>query len=136
MYLSMSDRGSETSRVIEPHALVNTGFRWHVRAYNEETYDFRDFVLSRFVSAKLINEAAESSASYDDDWVEIVSLQLAPHPGLDEKKKQSLLIDYGVSEMIEISVRRALIGYVLQRLSVDTTADHALNPQKIPVNSH
>jgi hypothetical protein len=31
-------------------------------------------------------------------------------------------------EVIEISVRRALLGYVLQRLSVDTTVDHSLNP--------
>ena len=30
--------------------------------------------------------------------------------------------------MIEINVRRALIGYVLQRLNVDTTQDHSMNP--------
>ena len=31
-------------------------------------------------------------------------------------------------DLIEVQVRRALIGYVLQRLAVDTTADHSMNP--------
>jgi hypothetical protein len=30
--------------------------------------------------------------------------------------------------VIELEVRRALVGYLLQRLGVDTTADHSLNP--------
>lgn len=129
MYHSLSDRSSSPERIIEPHSLVNTGSRWHVRAYSNDTYDFRDFVLSRFVEAQLLNEAAESNAEYDDDWVEIVSLQLTPHPKLDQHKRTSLLLDYhGEEGVIELNVRRALIGYALQRLSVDTTSDHSMNP--------
>jgi hypothetical protein len=124
-----SDQEDEQQRTLEPHSLVNTGTRWHVRAYNEETYDFRDFVLSRFVDAQALTEPAESSAQYDDDWTEIVTLQLAPHPLLDEQKRASLLVDYRCEKgLIEMQVRRALIGYLLQRLSVDTTADHSMNP--------
>lgn len=128
-YYSLTDRDSRSQRIIEPHSLVNTGLRWHVRAYSEETYDFRDFVLSRFVEAECLNEEAESSAQYDEDWTEVINLQLTPHPKLDEKKRASLLVDYDCKdELIEIQVRRALIGYLLQRLSVDTTANHSLNP--------
>jgi WYL domain len=130
-YHSLSKRTSNQERIIEPHSLVNTGFRWHVRAYNEDTFDFRDFVLSRFVDAICQDDVAESSAQYDDDWVEIISLQLAPHPNLDDKNRTSLLIDYGSNnDIIEIKIRRALIGYLLQQLSVDTTQDHSLNPNK------
>lgn len=129
VYHSLSDRDSSPERIIEPHSLVNTGSRWHVRAYSNDTYDFRDFVLSRFVEAHLLNKAAESSVEYDDDWVEIVSLQLTPHPKLGAQKRASLLLDYhGENDVIELNVRRALIGYALQRLSVDTTADHSMNP--------
>lgn len=129
VYHSLSDRDSSPYRVIEPHSLVNTGLRWHVRAYSNDTYDFRDFVLSRFVEAQLLDEAAESNVEYDDDWVEILSLKLSPHPRLDERKRQSLMIDYHAEDdVIELNVRRALIGYALQRLSVDTTSDHSLNP--------
>lgn len=128
-YRSLSDRDSQEQRILEPHALIDTGLRWHVRAYNEETYDFRDFVLSRFTEAECLIDPAESNAQYDDDWEEMVNLQLAPHAGLDALKRESLLLDYGTSgEVIEIKVRRALIGYVLQRLSVDTTEDHSMNP--------
>jgi len=128
-YHSLSDRESPRERVLEPHALANTSLRWHLRAYNEETYDFRDFVLSRFTAAQMLPEAAESSAQYDDEWSEIVTLQLSPHPQLGAQKRERLLIDYeNVEGQIDVPVRRALIGYLLQHLAVDTTADHSMNP--------
>jgi hypothetical protein len=128
-YRSLSRRESGAERVLEPHTLVNTGLRWHVRAYSEDTCDFRDFVLSRITGAQCLDAPAESGEQYDDDWVESVSLSLAPHAGLDAARRESLLLDYGASgEVIEVNVRRALLGYVLQRLNVDTTPDHSLNP--------
>jgi hypothetical protein len=134
-YRSLSDRApsesqdNQAQRILEPHSLVNTGIRWHVRAYNEETCDFRDFVLSRIVEAECLDTKAESSMQYDEDWVEDVNLELAPHRGLDALKRASLLLDYGASgDVIEVNVRRALLGYVLQRMNVDTTLDHSLNP--------
>ncbi len=128
-YHSLSSRENAQQRILEPHSLINTGLRWHVRAYNEETYDFRDFVLSRFVDAQVLPEAAESSPQYDDDWMEVVTLKLAPHPQLSEQKRASLLIDYHCEDgLIEIQTRRALIAYVLQRLAVDTSTDHSMNP--------
>lgn len=129
LYHSLTDRESGDYRVIEPHCLINTGLRWHVRAYNEETFDFRDFVLSRITDAGLLDTAAESSQQYDDDWTESIVLELKPHPGLGAQKRNNLLLDYGAeSQTFEISVRRALAGYLLQRLSVDTTIDHSMNP--------
>ena len=128
-YRSLSDRESQEQRILEPHALVNTGIRWHVRAYSDETYDFRDFVLSRFTQAICLNERAESNVEFDDDWVEMVCLKLGPHADLDAPKRENLLQDYDASgDVIEVNVRRALIGYVLQHLSVDTTRDHSMNP--------
>lgn len=129
VYSSLSDRDSSAARIIEPHSLVNTGLRWHVRAYSEDTYDFRDFVLSRVQQAQQYSDPAESNPEYDDDWMEAINLQLTPHPRLSEEKRQILMTDYAAeNNVIEFTVRRALLGYVLQRLSVDTTADHSLNP--------
>jgi len=128
-YRSLSDRESDQERVIEPHSLCHNGLRWHVRAYNEETFDFRDFVLSRIAAAGMMDEAAESSSEFDEDWMERVSLELVPHPGLVEKKRLTLLMDYGAEDgVITIEVRRALLGYLLQRLRVDTSPDHSFNP--------
>ena len=128
-YRSLSDRESEFTRIIEPHSLCHNGLRWHIRAYNEETFDFRDFVLSRIARAEMTDEAAESSREFDEEWVETLTLKLAPHPGLPENKRLNLLMDYGATgEVITIVIRRALLGYLLQQLSVDTTDDHSLNP--------
>ncbi len=128
-YRSLSRRESGAERILEPHTLVNTGLRWHVRAYSEDTCDFRDFVLSRVMAAECLDMAAESGGQYDDDWVETVSLKLAPHSGLDASRRESLLLDYGASgDVVEVNVRRALLGYVLQRLGVDTTPEHTMNP--------
>ncbi|MCW8983098.1 MAG: WYL domain-containing protein [Gammaproteobacteria bacterium] len=129
-YNSLSDRnGSDEMRIIEPHSLINTGLRWHIRAYCEESFDFRDFVLSRISEAEMLEEPAESSAEFDDDWIEQIDVKLMPHPGLIPRKQQNLLLDYGAKDgVIELSVRRALLGYLLHRLSVDTSVDHSLNP--------
>lgn len=136
VYRSLSGQEEDgTLRILEPHTLVNTGLRWHVRAYNEDHYDFRDFVLSRFSFAKCQDEAAESGAEYDEDWVEPLLLKLGPHKHLDEKRRENLKLDYGIQQgsmqdgVIEISVRRALAGYLLQRLGVDTTQNLRQNPQ-------
>jgi len=129
VYSSLSDRETSEARIIEPHALINTGLRWHVRAYSEDSYDFRDFVLSRVQQAQQLDKSAESNPEYDDDWMELVNLQLSPHPNLSETKRQILMTDYAADgDVIEFTVRRALLAYVLQRLSVDTTEDHSLNP--------
>ncbi|MBI3560117.1 MAG: WYL domain-containing protein [Gammaproteobacteria bacterium] len=134
VYYSLSDRDKREARILEPHALVTTGLRWHVRAYSLDTYDFRDFVLSRFVEATCLDQPAESSAQYDDEWVELLILKLSPHPRLAANKRASLMIDYGgKDDIIEVTVRRALIGYLLQQLSVDTSADHSLNPHAYPL---
>ena len=129
VYHSLSQRDSRQLRIIEPHALINNGLRWHVRAYSHDTFDFRDFVLSRIGEARLLESPAESSADYDDDWVEHVSIKLQPHPGLSDKQRLSLKYDFDMQDdTIEITVRRALVAYLLQRMAVDTSADHSMNP--------
>lgn len=129
-YHSLTPRNeAENSRIIEPHALINSGLRWHMRAYNHDSYDFRDFVLSRFTSAQQLAEPAESNQNYDDTWTELVQIKLKAHPGLNDKQRTALNYDYDMLDgEIEIEARGALVGYVLQQLKVDTTADFRLNP--------
>jgi hypothetical protein len=128
-YNSLSDiPDNRESRIIEPHALINTDLRWHVRAYSEDRFDFRDFVLSRISAAEMLEEDADSSPEFDDEWIEQITLMLAPHPQLDPRKQQNLMLDYGVDTHIELEVRRALVGYTLQQLRVDTSIDHSLDP--------
>ena len=132
-YYSLSDKDNENIRTIEPHTLVNTGNRWHVRAYSCDTFDFRDYVLSRFSLSELTNEAAESNSEYDDDWCEFLNVKIIPHPRLSPERQDVLLMDYGAKEgYIEILTRRALIAYVLQTVGIDTSADASGSPQRFP----
>ncbi len=43
-YQSMS-RPEPVRRIIEPHALAYDGFRWHTRAFDRESGEFRDSLL-------------------------------------------------------------------------------------------
>jgi len=128
-YASLHNREQDERRIIEPHSIINTGLRWHARAYNELHFDFRDFVLSRILEAELIDEPAESSEDHDEDWVERLTLELAPHPALTPRQQLNLHVDFSEDgKTIQLTVRRALIGYALRALSVDTTIDRSLNP--------
>lgn len=129
VYASLHDQKYEQQRIIEPHSIINTGLRWHARAYNTENFDFRDFVLSRILEASVAEESAESGIEYDEDWMETLTLELAPHPGLSPRQQLNLHVDFSEDgKTIELKIRRALIGYALRALSVDTTEDHSLNP--------
>jgi predicted DNA-binding transcriptional regulator YafY len=128
LYQSMS-RPAPARRRIAPHALVHDGFRWHARAYDDETQAFRDFVLGRMAKPKL-GEAAELGGESDRDWQSFVALRIAPHPKLTPAQARAIALDYGMtrragaraqqeSGQAVIRVRRALLFYALRRLGLD-----------------
>ncbi len=61
LYQSMS-RPTALRRTIEPHALAHDGFRWHARAFDRESGEFRDFVLGRLSKPRLAGEARSRAA--------------------------------------------------------------------------
>lgn len=127
-YQSMS-RPDAIRRIIEPHSLAHDGFRWHVRAFDRETREFRDFVLGRLTSSK-VGEPAHSSPQDDVDWQTTVTLMIAPHPGLTPTQARAIAIDYGIRNgSTSIPVRRALLFYALKRLGLDVAPD-ARPPQE------
>lgn len=122
LYQSMS-RAEPTRRLIEPHALVNDGFRWHARAFDHDQGDFRDFVLGRMSKPKL-QDPAQSKAKSDSAWHSFVGLEIAPHPGLTPAQAKAIALDYGITKgAATIKVRRALLFYALRRLGLDVDPD-------------
>jgi predicted DNA-binding transcriptional regulator YafY len=117
LYQSMS-RPEPMRRTIEPHALAYDGFRWHARAFDRETGEFRDFVLGRVSKPKSGGEAGPSSAD-DTDWHSRVELVIAPHPKLTPAQAHAIAMDYGIRvASTSISVRRARLFYALKRLGL------------------
>jgi len=123
LYQSMS-RAEPMRRVIEPHALAHDGFRWHTRAFDRESGEFRDLVLGRLSKPKPAGPAGSTSAA-DRDWATFVELKIAPHPGLTPAQARAIALDYGIPRgaTLSLRVRRALLFYALKRLGLDAAAD-------------
>ncbi|WP_113907488.1 WYL domain-containing protein [Aliidiomarina celeris] len=119
-YTSLSS--GNTERELVPHAIVDNGLRWHVRAYDRKSQSFRDFVLTRVQSVELGESAEEFESSENDhDWQRLIPLQLVPHPH-NIKHKSAIERDYGMEKgLLTIEVRAAMAGYLLRRWNVDCT---------------
>lgn len=119
----------QSKREIVPFALLDTGLRWHVRAYDRKSAEFRDFVLTRIHEPKVAPDRPplkHERPENDAQWTRIVELQLVPHP--DKPYPEVTCMDYGIgSESLNLNVRAAIAGYVLRRWSVDCSPDHALS---------
>lgn len=117
-YQSMS-RPERSPRKIEPHAIAFDGFRWHARAFDCETGEFRDFVIGRLWRPKP-GDPATSRPADDSDWNSFVELVIAPHPGLTPAQSKAVALDYGMTRgTIRLKVRQALLYYALKRLGLD-----------------
>ena len=128
-YHSMSS--GESERVIVPFALVDTGLRWHVRAFDRKSGEFRDFVLTRIETPALLDEEPPVNERPDSDiqWTRIVELDFVPHPRLE--RPEIIKMDYGMSDgSIRMRVRAAVAGYMLLRWSVDCSPDHRLKEEQ------
>ena len=115
-------------REIAPFALVDTGARWHARAFDRRRGAFRDFVLTRIERAELLPGplAAQEDREADDQWMRVVELELAPHPDL--ALPEGVARDYAMTDgVLRVRMRAALVGYALLRLSVDATPEHRLD---------
>jgi hypothetical protein len=121
-YQSMS-RPEPAARTIEPHALAFDGFRWHVRAFDRESGEFRDFVIGRMTAPRAAG-AAQSRPADDADWNAFVMLEIAPHPKLTAAQTRAIAVDYGIrGKSTTLRVRRSLLFYALKRLGLDVPPD-------------
>lgn len=128
-----SQSSGTSSREIIPFALVDNGLRWHIRAYDRKSKQFRDFVLTRILNPEILEESivgAQEKSDQDIQWTRIVEMELVPHPDNEDPAVASM--DYGMGEdgKLKIKLRAAVAGYMLLRWSVDCTVDHHLRGPK------
>jgi len=128
-YQSMSS--GESERVIVPFALVDTGLRWHVRAFDRKSGEFRDFVITRIKNTTILDEESTAHERMDADiqWTRIVELDLVPHPRLN--RPEIIELDYGMQNgSMRLRVRAAVAGYMLLRWCIDASPDHSLKEEQ------
>jgi hypothetical protein len=117
-----------TQREIIPFALIDNGLRWHVRAFDRKSHEFRDFVITRIKYPRVLKDspvAMHESNDQDIQWNRIVELDLVPHP--NQPRSEITEVDYGMQNgVLAIKLRAAIAGYILRKWSVDCSADHSL----------
>lgn len=125
-YHSISNGKSE--RQVVPFALIDNGLRWHVRAFDRKSQEFRDFVITRIKNPRLLKEdkpAPHELNDQDIQWTRIVELELVPHP--DQPHPEITEMDYGMRDgVLRMKLRAAVAGYTLRKWSADCSSGHKL----------
>lgn len=118
-YVSLSNPDYEGRKIV-PHSFVNTGLRWHLRAWCEKSQSYRDFVLSRFRGTPALESKSENTADKDDAWNTKVTIILQPDPRLPPAKRQVLEGDYQMKNgQLCITTRGCLVQYLLREMQVN-----------------
>lgn len=118
-YVSLNNPDRE-GRIIVPHTLVWTGYRWHVRAWCEKNLDFRDFVLSRFRGDADLMDKSDHREVNDQAWHTHVTLKITPDGRLTLDQQEVIAHDYGMTNgQLNLSVRAKLAPYLLQLLNLN-----------------
>ena len=117
-----------TEREIVPFALIDNGLRWHVRAFDRRSQEFRDFVITRINRPAVLKGqpvAPHEMSDQDIQWTRIVELELVPHP--DQPRPEITEMDYSMQGgVLRMKLRAATAGYILRKWSVDCSPDHSL----------
>ena len=128
-YQSYSSGGSK--RELVPHALVDSGNRWHVRSYDRKSNQFRDFAINRITRPSLLDELVQPNEKqeHDHQWLRMVALELVPHP--KGSRSDVIELDYAMKQgVLLLNVRASHVGYVLQHWGVDCSQDATLDPKR------
>lgn len=119
-----SNSSGFSSKLLVPHAYINNGSRWHVRAYDRSKSRFADFLISRFRKLENIDEDVleHEYNSFDNQWNRIVDLEIIPHP--DYPHPEAVISEFNMNGgVLNRSVRASSVGYFLQKLYVDCSKD-------------
>jgi predicted DNA-binding transcriptional regulator YafY len=109
-------------RTIKPHALIQAGPRWHVRAYCAEAQGFRDFNLGRITAVSRHDADGLPGATEDADWQTLVRIRFVPHPDLDQWQSRLVRDEYmhGTVALV-FELRSPMVRYLIHafRAAID-----------------
>lgn len=120
------ESAKDEMRVLKPIKIINTGFRWHVRALREKNgqYTYRDFLLSRFTN--WYNTFNSNLPDIQDiDWDTKINVKLIINPKIKNREKRKIISDeFGLEkEELSIETNAALVKYVLEQYTIDIDSE-------------
>jgi predicted DNA-binding transcriptional regulator YafY len=105
-------------RIITPHTLISSGYRWHIRAYCEEAKKYKDFVLGRFLEIISTNEESVDIPG-DNDWNTFIDLVIVPNPNYSKDQQRLFARERGMNGMKQVvNIRAPLAQYYLQLMHI------------------
>lgn len=106
-------------RTLFPHAIMFVGRRWHVRAYDEERREFRDFNVGRLQDIDLLHTSSPRTSLDDHEWSAEVSIQLIAHPDLSIEQQKLIRDEFfkGAAARV-IRCRGALVKYMVREMEI------------------
>ena len=117
-YRSMTG-STQSTRLIEPHALSYNSGRWYVRAWSSEHNDFRDYNLNRIHEAKQ-GHPATVDRSLDFQWHHSIDLEIIPNPGLPDERKAAVEYEYEMTDgCLRINCRLSVSFYLMSEHNLD-----------------
>lgn len=118
-------------RTVRPHAFIQAGPRWHMRAYCAKANGFRDFNLGRISRVVAIINDVLPGAEEDTDWATEVKVRLVPHRDLNAEQSRMIRQEYmGGAVALVFDVRAPLVKYLIQSFRA------SVNPQLERVPNH
>lgn len=121
-------------RVIVPHSLVDSGLRWHIRAFDRTKGHFRDLVLTRMEDVRTVTDCSppdlQELIGADTHWNRIFTLTLIPHPSCPHP--EVIAKDFGMEQgRLQVSLQGAVAGYVMRQWQVDCSPDASMQGQEV-----
>lgn len=113
-------------RTFSPVSIVHDGLRWHIRCYDHEHKQYRDYNLSRFKEAEDA-DASDITLNEDIEWNNEVTLKLVPHPKIEHT--ETIIMDYDIKDGAKyVKLKVCLVGYFLRHWHIDFSDNASGSP--------
>lgn len=122
LYHSTSD-DRPRRRTLWPHALLHTGIRWHVRAYDSRREGYRNFALQRMERPTAVDQPKPDNVDIDAEWTNIVEFDVVPNPLLNAHQQRLVARDFGMRKRKDawrwsVTLRQCLVPYFMRRFEL------------------
>lgn len=113
-----------STRTMWPHALIWSGERWYVRAFDSRRKTYLDLALQRILKAGHTADPLPADAGKDEEWQNMEVVEIVPNPLLSKPQQKAVADEYGMVEtrkgyVWQVELRICLIPYFLQRHRLD-----------------
>ena len=109
-YVSMTS--GLTTRYLSCHAMVHIAGRFHVRAFDHDLSEFRDFVLTRFERVSSHKKLSYVCGSEDHDWLEPADMTIAPAARIDTNQQKAVAREFGMTGVAPRRVIRSTKAFL------------------------